>query len=182
MLLTSGFGNPPTTKLRLADDARIIPARVEPFFSSPRVRLLCPEDAAAVAELSTQLGYPAGEDEIRQRLRILLQRPNEALFGAERDRGIIAWMHASGCHPLESEPFAEIVGLVAHEDERGNGIGRLLVAAAERWAAQAGYSRVQVRSNVVRERAHRFYERLGYVRRKTSHVFHKALDVARASE
>ena len=38
-----------------------------------------------------------------------------------------------------------------------------------------GLSSLTVRSNVVRELSHPFYESLGYSRRKTQHVYHKAL-------
>ena len=38
-----------------------------------------------------------------------------------------------------------------------------------------GLPEVSVRSNVVREESHPFYERLGYTRAKTQHVYRKAL-------
>jgi len=47
--------------------------------------------------------------------------------------------------------------------------------AAEQWARVHGFALMRVRSNVVRERAHRFYEREGYARVKTQAVFRKAL-------
>jgi GNAT superfamily N-acetyltransferase len=50
-------------------------------------------------------------------------------------------------------------------------VGKLLVQAAVRWAAERGYAKVRVRSNVVREDAHRFYEREGFQRAKTQAVF-----------
>ena len=65
--------------------------------------------------------------------------------------------------------------LVLKEARRGSGVGRALLAAAERWAVAHGYNLVRVRSNVVRDRTHYFYERLGYTRKKTSHVFDKRL-------
>ncbi len=46
---------------------------------------------------------------------------------------------------------------------------------AERWAKEKGCQAVYVRSNVVREGAHAFYERIGYVNIKLSKVFRKAL-------
>ena len=49
------------------------------------------------------------------------------------------------------------------------------MAAAEAWAAARGYDVMRLWSNVVRERAHRFYEELGYEHVKTSKVFRKAL-------
>lgn len=45
---------------------------------------------------------------------------------------------------------------------RGKGIGRLMVAEAERRAIARGARRVQLTSNKVRLDAHRFYRTLGY--------------------
>lgn len=45
---------------------------------------------------------------------------------------------------------------------RGKGIGRLMVAEAERRASARGARRVQLTSNKVRLDAHRFYRTLGY--------------------
>jgi GNAT superfamily N-acetyltransferase len=50
------------------------------------------------------------------------------------------------------------------------------VSAAETWAAKRGAKRLRVRSNVMRERAHRFYERLGYTITKRQAVFDKDVE------
>jgi hypothetical protein len=54
-------------------------------------------------------------------------------------------------------------------------MGRELCRAAEEWARGCGVTRIRVRSNVIRERAHAFYLRDGYARVKTSAVFEKVL-------
>ena len=46
---------------------------------------------------------------------------------------------------------------------RSAGIGAALVEAAEAWARERGATAIIVRSRSTRERAHRFYERIGYV-------------------
>ena len=46
--------------------------------------------------------------------------------------------------------------------ERGQGIGALLMADAERRAKNAGCTLCQLLSNRERDAAHRFYNRLGY--------------------
>ena len=46
---------------------------------------------------------------------------------------------------------------------------------AEEWAREKGCATVGVRSNVIRERAHAFYERIGYKHIKTQKSFHKEL-------
>jgi hypothetical protein len=45
----------------------------------------------------------------------------------------------------------------------------------EQWAANRGLDQMTVRSNVARAESHPFYQRLGYIRAKTQHAYHKAL-------
>jgi len=76
--------------------------------------------------------------------------------------GVVGWIHVSLLRHLESDPYAEIVGLVVREGARGAGVGAGLVDAARAWARERGLTRLDVRSNVVREDAHRFYVREGF--------------------
>lgn len=135
-----------------------------------------PSDAAAVAVLSTQLGYPSQPDEAERRLQAFAERNDHAVLVAEADGGaVVAWCHVGGRLSIETEPFAEILGLVVDESQRGQGIGEKLVEAAAEWAVENGYKTIRVRSNVVRERTHRFYERLGFARVKSQVVLSRAL-------
>ena len=58
---------------------------------------------------------------------------------------------------------AEVESVHVHPDQRGQGIGRLLMMAAIERARALGCYRVQLTSNAAREDAHRFYEMLGFV-------------------
>jgi GNAT superfamily N-acetyltransferase len=141
------------------------------------IRPMRPLDAAAVAELTTQLGYPVDEAAQRRRIEDVLESPtHHALFVAvdEADRAI-GWVHVERIRYLEGDDTAEIMGLVVGDGHRSGGIGAELLVAAEAWAAKRGCRRVVVRSRVSRERAHRFYERQGYAVWKTSQVFAKDL-------
>ena len=140
------------------------------------IRLALPSDAAAVSTLSTQLGYPIYPQETEARLRDVLDRPDGAVLVAEEEGEVVGWIHVLGHHSIETEPFALIAGLVVDETRRSRGIGASLVEAAAEWAAGQGYHAIRVRSNVVRERAHAFYERLGFSRAKSQVVFVKRLD------
>lgn len=133
------------------------------------IREAAASDAAALAALSTQLGYPAKPEEAAKRLAAL--GPGNAILVAEEEDAVLGWIHVCGIRFFQSPPFAEIGGLVVDEAARGKGVGKLLVQAAVRWAAEQGYGKLRVRSNVVREDAHRFYEREGFRRVKTQAVF-----------
>jgi len=135
------------------------------------------EDAAAIAALSGELGYPAAAEQMAARLCDVIGREDLAVFVAEEHGTVSGWIHMIECRRLEEDRFAEIGGLVVSETQRGSGIGARLIAAAEQWARERGCGKVFVRSNVIRERAHKFYEREGYVCFKKQAVFSKRLDV-----
>jgi GNAT superfamily N-acetyltransferase len=139
------------------------------------VRAAQVSDAAAIAILTTQLGYPTRPEETEARLRDVLDRPDGAVLVAEEEGTVIGWIHVVGTHSIETAPFAVIAGLVVDEARRSRGIGAALVEAAAAWAARQGYGTLRVRSNVVRERAHAFYERLGFSRTKNQVVLVRQL-------
>jgi ribosomal protein S18 acetylase RimI-like enzyme len=128
-------------------------------------------DARAVADLATQLGYPTDAGQAGARLAWLLGRDEEAVFAAEIDGAVAGWLHAREARSLESEPFAEIAGLVVDAPRRGRGVGRALVQAALAWAAERGLSTVRVRSNMTRTETHRWYQAAGFEILKTQRVF-----------
>jgi GNAT superfamily N-acetyltransferase len=57
---------------------------------------------------------------------------------------------------------AEVESVHVHPEQRGHGIGGVLMRAAVERARQLGCYRVQLTSNNARPEAHRFYERLGF--------------------
>ena len=133
-------------------------------------------DAAIVADLTTQLGYPTSSQETAERLAKLADRPEEhAALVAEDEGRAVGWVHVELVTSLESGLKAKIGGLVVDEHHRSARVGAELLAAAEAWAREHGAARMVVRSRVTRERAHRFYEREGYALVKTSYVFEKIL-------
>ncbi|HET7778035.1 MAG TPA: GNAT family N-acetyltransferase [Rudaea sp.] len=135
------------------------------------------DDVASLAGLSTQLGYPATADMLSDRLmRVRDEGVGQVFVAADAHGRVLGWTHVVPRLHLEESPFAELAGLVVGEGARGAGVGAALLSAAEQWAREHGFAHFRVRSNVVRERAHRFYLREGYVERKRQVVFDKTLD------
>jgi GNAT superfamily N-acetyltransferase len=150
----------------------------DPETAPVRVRPMARADLDAVAALSVQLGYPIAGDALAHHFELLREQPENALLVAEQgdDEQVVGWVHVAGRVSLETGPFAQISGIVVDERVRGQGVGRALMAVAEAWAAERGYDVMRLWSNIVRERAHHFYENLGYEHVKTSKVFLKALE------
>jgi len=134
-------------------------------------------DVEAIASLSAQLGYPTPVDEMRERYSRVRAALAGEIFVATHvnDARVVGWTHVVPRLQLEDAPYVELAGLVVDETVRSAGVGAVLLAAAEDWARAQGFATMRVRSNVIRERAHRFYEREGYERIKAQAVFRKAL-------
>lgn len=128
-------------------------------------------DATHIATLADELGYPSTEPQMHKRLQTLLpDHRNRVIVAAASEAEVVGWLHIFRQESLESDPFAEIGGLIVAASHRGHGIGARLIEAARQWALDQGLTELRVRSRVERERAHRFYQRLGFKPRKTQRV------------
>lgn len=133
-----------------------------------------PSDAAALADLATQLGYPSTAAELAARLPHLLDDPGQLLaVAAGADDRALGCVHVAVRRQLEADPWVEVAVLVVDEAARGGGVGQALLRHAEHWAAARDLALVQLRSNVLRERAHRFYLREGCEKAKSQVLFGK---------
>ena len=135
-------------------------------------------DAARIAALSGQLGYPTTTRQMAGRLRSALRAKDGECFVAETATGevkVVGWIHVSVTPLLEVERRAEVNGLVVDESVRSHGAGARLLGAAEKWAKKMRCAGMSVRSNVIRDRAHGFYLRQGYEHYKTQKAFRKGL-------
>jgi GNAT superfamily N-acetyltransferase len=139
------------------------------------IRSITVGDADAAARLSGDLGYPVEPSAMRARIERLATSADHGAFVACLAGTVVGWVHVSAVHHMQSEPRAEIGGLIVRADSRSTGIGARLVACAEAWALERHLPTIVVRSQAMREAAHRFYLREGYARTKTSAVFSKTL-------
>ncbi len=66
------------------------------------------DDAATLAVLAGQLGYPSTETDLRARLTQVFASPADAVLVEMTDERIVGWIHVAEVVSVESEMFAEI--------------------------------------------------------------------------
>jgi GNAT superfamily N-acetyltransferase len=140
------------------------------------VRIAALGDEPRIAALAAQLGYPSGAQQVLSRLKRIQSDPTHRVYVADLpETGVAGWIHFFLYKVVESDLRLEIAALVVDETCRVRGVGKALMARAEEWAREHGCQAVSLRSNVVRQEAHEFYQGLGYTILKTQHAFRKIL-------
>ena len=132
-------------------------------------------DSQALAELAARLGYPCTVEVARSRIGTYFGNPSRTVIVAEIDGKVIGWTSLDVVEHFYVESRVEISGFVVHKDFRSLGIGERLMDEVEKWVKTHGQSRLRLYTNSIRKDAHRFYERLGFEKRKESYVYEKSL-------
>jgi GNAT superfamily N-acetyltransferase len=126
------------------------------------VRPATSADAEVIASLFTDEGYPAGPSDIVARL---------GHFGADESRVIVAEHEGTvlGFIAIHAIPRFEhddrilrIVALVVDPGARERGVGRTLIAEAERIGVELGAAFAEITAGHHRPEARRLYEAVGY--------------------
>ncbi|CAH0250784.1 GNAT family N-acetyltransferase [Chryseobacterium sp. Bi04] len=128
------------------------------------IRRMKEEDQKFVIALLDQLGYSDTEEFLSQKIKKLLNDPNEYLTVAENSEGrVVAFIsvHIIPQIALKGD-FARISYFSVDENYRSSGIGKLLEEYCEKVAREKNCDRIEVHCNFNREKAHRFYYRQGY--------------------
>jgi GNAT superfamily N-acetyltransferase len=140
------------------------------------VREIHENDLEQVTSLVAQLGYISTEKEVRERFQIIQGLTGHKIFVAvNSSNNTVGWIHVLKFPTLEMSLATELGGLVVDSSVRGQGVGKLLMAAAEKWSLDAGFGRLQFTSQMKRTDAHVFYKKLGYQIIKNSYYFSKDL-------
>jgi GNAT superfamily N-acetyltransferase len=120
-----------------------------------------------------QLGYDVPAPAVTARLQHLGERRDVFVaIGGER---VVGWAALAIDEAFVDGFGAYLEGLVVDEAARSRGIGVALLEAVEARARERGCATIRVQSNVLRERAHSFYERNGYLKVKAQYQLRKAL-------
>jgi len=117
-------------------------------------------DIEQLQGLLSELGYEAEASEIMHRLEHA--NPQSTIIVAEIDHKLVGAVQAEVNIRLAEGKYGEIVSLVVKKEYRTAGIGKQLVALAINYLRDCGCKTYLVRTNVKRQRAHKFYASLGF--------------------
>lgn len=119
-------------------------------------------DAPAIAALFTDEGYPAGPSDIKARLA-RFDAPASRVVIAEYDGVILGFIAAHALPRFEHDDWIlRVLALVVDAGARERGVGRALMAEAERFGREVGATFVEVTAGHHRPEARHLYESLGY--------------------
>lgn len=119
-------------------------------------------DAARIAALFTDEGYPAGTSDIVTRLERFSSEYSQVLV-ADLDGEVVGFIALHVLPRFEHDDrIVRIVALVVDAAVRERGVGHLLMGEAERVGREVGSAFVEITAGHHRPEARRLYEALGY--------------------
>jgi ribosomal protein S18 acetylase RimI-like enzyme len=122
-----------------------------------------PDDAAELAELLGQLGYPTEAGAVGGRLERLAASGVDRVFVAVDGGSIVGVVSVHVSRSLEYDgDAAKISAVVVDERRRGTGVGRALIDAAEAEARRRDCEVLWLTTAEHRAGAHAFYRALGF--------------------
>lgn len=132
------------------------------------VRTIAESDIPAATVLIAQLGYQMPQAELTRRLHLVLGHTDHRVWVYDDGGKAAGLLHAFFRPALDKPPEVMVQALVIEASQRSKGVGEALMRVAEAWAREKGCTSVALYSRVDRDRAHRFYERLGYEKKLAS--------------
>src|ERR1700692_1844957 len=116
------------------------------------IRVAEAADVEALADLMIQLGYETRASEMQMRMEAIRADKNYATFVAVSKGQVCGMIGTFTCYSYEhNSPSGRILALVVSDKMRGRGLGRALIAAAEKDLAQKNISRVAVNTRLKRK-------------------------------
>jgi GNAT superfamily N-acetyltransferase len=119
-------------------------------------------DAETIASLFTDEGYPAGPSDIVERLTRFASEFSQVLV-AEHEEALLGFIALHAMPRFEHDDrILRVLALVVDAGARERGVGRALMAEAERIGAELDAAFIEITAGHHRPEARRLYESLGY--------------------
>jgi len=132
-------------------------------------------DSKGVKKLAEELGYPSSEEKVSEILETVIKHNDHRMIVAEKQKELVGYIHMVSSLSVGSDRFVEIAALSVLDSYRKKGIGKALIAESKNMAAEKGVEFVRIRSNIIRQEAHKFFEQRGFRNLKTQEVFVKKI-------
>ena len=139
------------------------------------VRAAVKQDCSGITHLTNQLGYPSTEKKICEIMELVLSHNDHQVYIAEIEKTIVGYIHLIRSMRIGSNPFIEIAAFIIDESSRNIGVGSSLINESEKWANSMGLEDIRIRSNIIRQEAHIFFQNRGFLNIKTQEVFTKKI-------
>lgn len=119
-------------------------------------------DAETIAALFTEEGYPAGPSDIVERLT-RFSSDHSRVFVAEHEGALLGFIAFHAMPRFEHDDrILRILALVVDAGARERGVGRGLIAEAERVGTELGAAFIEITAAHHRPEARHLYDSLGY--------------------
>jgi ribosomal protein S18 acetylase RimI-like enzyme len=126
------------------------------------IRPAAEADADTIAALFTDEGYPAGPSDILGRLTRFASDHSRVLV-AEHEGTLLGFIALHAMPRFEHDDrILRVLALVVDAGARERGVGRALMAEAERIGAELDAAFIEITAGHHRPEARRLYETLGY--------------------
>ena len=126
------------------------------------LRAAVPADAESIATMFTDEGYPAGPSDIVVRLDRFASSESRVIV-AEHDGDLLGFIAIHAMPRFEHDDWiVRILALVVDAGARERGVGRALMAEAERIGRELGAGFIELTAGHHRPEARHLYESLGY--------------------
>ena len=121
-----------------------------------------PADAESIATMFTDEGYPAGPSDIVARLERFASSDARVIV-AEHDGALLGFIAIHALPRFEHDDWiVRILAVVVDAGARERGVGRTLMAEAERVGRELGAAFFELTAGHHRPEARHLYESLGY--------------------
>ena len=126
------------------------------------LRLADAADAGSIATLFTDEGYPAGPSDIVARLE-RFSTAHARVIVAEHEGALLGFIAIHALPRFEHDDWiVRVLAIVVDAGARERGVGRSLMAEAERVSREMGAAFIELTAGHHRPEARQLYESLGY--------------------
>lgn len=137
------------------------------------IRKIAENDYSDICSLyNNELNIKISQSKFNERAKHILENINHDIFVALCSESVVGFIVVEKAIAIECD-YIKINGIAVNKNYQGQGIGSQLIAYAEHYAKEHNIDLIILNSSIRREKAHMFYEKLGFS--KSSYSFRKKI-------